>query len=48
VHNFSSHEKSNYLLWMPLENFTDIKRNSQLYKGKRTNALKTETSVKHT
>jgi hypothetical protein len=48
VHNFSSHEKNNYLLWMPLGNFADIKRNSQLYKGKSTNASKPETSVKRT
>jgi hypothetical protein len=27
------------------ENFADIKRTSQLYKGKRINALRTETSV---
>jgi hypothetical protein len=46
--HFSSQEKSNYLVWMPLGNFADIKKNSQLYKGKRINASKTETSVKHT
>jgi hypothetical protein len=46
--HFSLHEKSNCLLWMPLEKFVDIKRNSQLYNGKIINASKTETSVKHT
>jgi len=33
---------------MQLGNFADIKKNSQLYKGKRINASKTETSVKYT
>jgi hypothetical protein len=46
--HYLSHEKNNYLVWMPLGNFTDIKKNSQLYKGKRKNASKTEASIKHT
>jgi len=33
---------------MQLGNFVEIKKNSQLYKGKRINASKTETSVKNT